>query len=259
LRPSLCALFVVTSACAHARGGQAELFETVAVGEVRVLLQYQPEDVASSRQVKEALERAVPAAERWGRLLEPVVITIHPTHQALEAAAHREGFPWLRAWARRASVDLQSPRTWSRGRASDAGMTQILAHELTHCVMYQRAVLDRSGSSRGIPLWFKEGMASVTAGQEHRPRSSDAGWRSEEKADPLAAPEALLKSDSALVYATAHRAFHFLLESYGEERIRRLIAGMGDGREFPEAFQLAVGISVQDFEGDFKRHEPRAG
>ena len=141
---------------------------------------------------------AVSAAERWGRILEPVVVTIHPTHQALEAAAHREGFPWLRAWARRASVDLQSPRTWSRGRASDAAMTQILAHELTHCVMYQWSALDRSRLNRGIPLWFREGMASVTAGQELRPKSSDAGRRSQEKkGDPLAAPEALLKSDSA--------------------------------------------------------------
>jgi len=245
---------VAASACAHARGGQSEHFETVAVGDAVILLQYRPEDVESSRQVKAALERAVSAAERWGKILEPVVVTIHPTHQALEAAAHREGFPWLRAWARRASVDLQSPRTWSRGKASDASMTQILAHELTHCVMYQWAALDRSGSNHGIPLWFKEGMASVTAGQEHRQTSSKAGWPSREKGDALAAPEALLKSDSALVYATAHRAFHFLLESYGEERIRRLIAGMGNGREFPEAFQLAVGISVQDFEGDFKRH-----
>jgi hypothetical protein len=229
------------------------------VGEAVILLRYQPEDLESSRQVKEALERSVSAAERWGRILEPVVVTIHPTHQALEAAAHREGFPWLRAWARRASVDLQSPRTWSRGSASDAGMTQILAHELTHCVMYQWAALDRSGSNRGIPVWFREGMASVTAGQEHRLTSSNAGWRSPEKGDPLAAPEGLLKSDSALVYATAHRAFHFLLDSYGEERIRRLLAGMGDGREFPEAFQSAVGISVEDFEGDFKRHAPRDG
>ena len=229
------------------------------MGEAVFLLQYQPEDIQSARQVREALERAVPAAERWGRILVPVVVTIHPTHQALEAAAHREGFPWLRAWARPASVDLQSPRTWSRGRASDAGMTQILAHELTHCIMYQWAAPDRSGSNRGVPLWFREGMASVTAGQEHRPTSSEAGWRSKEKGDPLAAPEALLESDSALVYATAHRAFHFLLASYGEERIRRLIAGMGDGQEFPEAFHMAVGISVKDFEGDFRRHAPRDG
>ena len=163
MRLSLCALLVVSSACVHARGRPAALFETVEVGEVVILLQYQPADLESSRQV------------------------------------------------------------------------------------------------RGIPLWFREGMASVTAGQEHSLTSSDAGWRSQGKGDPLAAPEALLKSDSALVYATAHRAFHFLLESYGEQRIRRLIAGMGEGREFPEAFQLAVGISVRDFEGDFRRQAPRDG
>ncbi len=254
MRPAtLSALLVIASACAHARGGQPARLETVRAGDATVSVLYRPEDAYASLQVKRALALAVPAAQRWGRLLEPVVLTIHPTHEALETAAQRQGFPWMRAWARRASVELQSPRTWSKGRASDAAMTQILTHELTHCVTYQRIAGDRSRSSRGIPLWFLEGIASVTAGQRHAPRKWDAVWRSAVEGDPLAAPELFLRTDSALVYATAHSAFQFLLERYGEERVRRLIAGMGDGQDFSGAFALALGISVQDFERDFRR------
>lgn len=256
LRPaSLCALLVVASACAHARGGPAfrETVETVEMGDAVVRLRYQPDDAQASLQVKEALARAVAAAQRWGRFLEPVVLTIHPTHEGLEAAAQRQGFPWMRAWARRTSVDLQSPRTWSQGRASDAAMTQILTHELTHCVMYQRIAADGSRSTRGVPIWFLEGIASVTAGQRHAPPRPDGGPRSGEDGDPLAAPETLLRLDAARVYATAHQAFQLLVERYGEDRVRRLIAGMGDGRSFPDAFLLAVGVAVQDFERDFRR------
>ncbi len=193
-----------------------------------------------------------------------MLVTIHPTHEALEAATRREGYGWLRAWARYDSVDLQSPRTWSSGRASDAEMAQLLAHELTHCVMYQSAASERTWLSRDIPLWFREGMASVTAGQQHKRTHPEVIWRFyADKAaggdvrpagDPLSEPGPLYRAESELVYGTAHRAFRFLLDRYGEERIRRLIAGMREGNGFREAFQQAVGIPLQDFEGDFRHY-----
>ncbi len=259
----LCTL-LVAAACAHVRSGQSARLESVHVGKAVFSLQYWPEDAETAEQVKGALQRAVPAAARWGKLSAPVLVTIHPTHQALETAVHREGYGWLRAWARYASVDLQSPRTWSFGRASDAEVAQLLAHELTHCVMYQSAASEWTWSNRGIPLWFREGMASVTAGQEHKRARPEAIWRfyadkaardaARPAGDPLTEPEPLYQSESELVYGTAHRAFRFLLDRYGEERIRLLIAGMGEGKGFREAFHQAMGIPLQAFEGDFKRY-----
>ncbi len=263
MRPaSLCALLIATSGCAHLRGGYATRFDTVNVGDAVIHLEYGLEDLESAERVKAALHRAVAAAERWGRLSAAVVVTIHPTHQALEVATHHPGYDWMRAWARYASVDLQSPRTWPY--ASDAEVQQLLAHELTHCVVYQSVASEWSWRYRVIPLWFREGMASVTAGQEHtrvqpevirsfyRDRAPGEGaWPT---ADPLTEPGPLYQSNSDLVYETAHRAFHFLLDRYGEERVRRVIANMGEGNGFREAFQRAVGIPVQDFEGDFRRY-----
>ncbi len=259
----LCTLIVGLTGCMA--NGPSQRIERVRVGDTTFGVRYFAEDAEAARQVERVLQRAVLAAARWGELSVPVLITIHPTHRDLEAAAHRGGLAWLRAWARYASVDLQSPRTWSSGSASDAQMTALLSHELTHCVMNQSAGSERAWSSRAIPLWFREGMASVAAGQEY-------GWVSPEAIrrlylekgpsggseplveDPLTAPGSLFRSNSDLVYATASRAFHFLLDRYGEEPIRRVMAGMSDGKGFGEAFRHALGVPVEGFEGDFRNH-----
>ncbi len=253
---SLCVLLLVASGCIHAQRGEGIRVEIFEVRNAAFRLEYPPEDAGTAQQVRRSLERAVPAAARWGSFSAPILITIHPTHEAFEAATRRKGFTWLRAWARRASVDVQSPRSWSIGRASDAGMEQLLAHELTHCVMYQMLGSEQTWQDRGVPVWFREGMASVTAGEQHAttgPRP-DAGLASG-TAVSLAALDLLYKRESSKVYGTAHRAFHFLLDRYGEERIRRLIVGVGEGRDFAEAFRRTLGIPLQEFEGDFQGHD----
>jgi hypothetical protein len=235
--------------------------ESVRVGEAVFELHYEAEDAQAANQVREALRRAVPAAERWGRLSGLIVVTIHPTHGSLENAAHRQGYAWLRAWTRYGSVDLQSPRTWSRGMATDAEMAQLLAHEITHCVMYRSAASASTWQGIRIPLWFREGMATVTAGErkrvgppEIRRFYQDATTTSPPAGDPLSQPEPLYRSHSELVYGTAHSAFQFLLDRYGEDRIRRLLSGMAEGSVFGDAFQGSLGISVEDFEREFRHY-----
>jgi hypothetical protein len=270
-------LLLLAAACAHRPASIAEgpRLESVQTGGSMVRLQYWPEDAAAARQVKAALAEAVPRATRWGSLSLPVLVTIHPSHAALEAAIHRDGYGWLRAWARYATVDLQSPRTWSLAGGSDAEVTELLAHELTHCAMYQTAASEWSWSSRGIPLWFREGMASFAAGQEYKRARPEAIWRfyrdtagsgdglgagglaggpARPAGDPLTDPEPLYQGDSDVVYGTAHWAFRFLVDRYGEERVRRIVAGMGQGRRFGESFQDAIGIPFGSFEQDFRRY-----
>jgi hypothetical protein len=246
-------LLLALLACAHSPAERR--LETVRVGDAEFNLQYRPEDEAAARQVRTALEQAVPAARRWGTLAAPVLLTIHASHGALEEAAQRRGYDWLRAWTRYDRIDLQSPRTWSRGAASDAEMTRLLAHEITHCVMYQASSSALTWAHRDIPLWFREGMASVTAGESRRvgPREIGRFYR-EAAGDPLTIPGPLYRSHSDLVYGTAHSAFRFLLERYGEDRIRRLLALMASGAEFEPAFQGAMGIPLSDFELEFKHY-----
>ena len=256
LRPTpLLALLLVVPATRGSAAGPAEAFhaETVRVGQAEFTIRYGPEDAEAARQISDALERAAPVAERWGTLAEPVLITVHPTHEALEGATHREGYPWMRAWARRASVDLQSPRTWSRGKASDAAMVQLLTHELTHCATYQAAGVASGGGPRQIPVWFLEGMATVAAGQRTARRSTLPA-----RDGVLRDPAPLLRSDSDSVYAVAHEAFLFLLARAGSDGVRRLVQVMGDGQDFASAFERAIGMSVEAFRADFDRRGPSA-
>ena len=87
----------------------------------------------------DAVRWGLARAGRWGHLRRPVTLVVLPSHRALERAAGRPGYSWLRAWAFEEEILLQSPRSWpwySRGRVRG-----LLAHELTHVVHYQTAGL----------------------------------------------------------------------------------------------------------------------
>jgi hypothetical protein len=252
-RPYFLIAGLVGCACA---AGPSQRVESVSAAGALFNLRYSPEDAQVARQVERALDRAVHAAERWGELSAPVLITIHPTHRSLEAAAHHED-AWMRAWARHSSVDLQSPRSWSSGAASDAQIVELLSHELTHCVMFQ--VVESDGQpSPSVPMWFREGMATTAAGQAYEWVSASAIRRLYEESslpgdpptDGAAAASGAPNPD--LLYAAAHRSFEWLLHRFGDAPVRQLLVGMGAGKRFGEAFRGATGISVQEFEGEFK-------
>lgn len=277
-------LFLALAAgCAPRLSGEAgPRRETLHVGEARVELVSWPEDARAARQVARAVAVTLPRTARWGALVGPVTITIHPTHAGLEAAARRPGFTWLRAWARYGTIDLQSPATWGLFGASDVQVEELLLHELTHCVMYQRAAGELTWSLKGIPLWFREGMASVTAGQAGRRGTLEDLWRFYEQGlaadgagdgepgrgaardraargqradgDPLGDPEPLYLERSEVVYGAAHHAFGFLLERYGEGRVREALARMQGGAHFQGAFRESFGLGEAEFTADFRRY-----
>ena len=204
-------------------------------------VRFADEEAAAADQVRRVLPQAVRAASQWGSLPASITVTIHATHEGLEAATGRTGNPWMRAWARIGAVDLQSPRTWSRGHASDDAMTQILAHELTHCALFQ--AVGRGERGRDIPMWFQEGMASVAAGEHHTLARADA----------VSSPATLLRSNPTLVYGTADRAFRDLILLFGEPRVRLLLARLGEGHTFSAAFRDATGMTLAEFESDLSR------
>lgn len=271
----------LAAGCAHRPSGPDEpRAEPVRVGEARFRLVYRPADAAAAAQVARGLEKAVPVVARWGGLAVPVTITIHPSHEEIDAAVGQKGFEWLRAWARYDTIELQSPATWGLFGGGDKAVAALLTHELTHCVMYQRAAGEWSWSYKGIPSWFSEGMASVTAGQGPHRAGHEALWRfyegrlpvgadalvtpgararaaqgrSAEAGDPVSDPGPLFRDHYDAVYGSAHRAFEFLLARYGEARVRLVLAGMAGGRVFADAFQEALGLSEPDFVDDFRRY-----
>ena len=227
----------IVSAQVHP-GEVSHTLESVSVAGTAVTLRGTGKDEAVAEQVRRVLPRAVRMAARWSPLPATVALTVHATHVELEAATRRTGNPWMRAWARVGAVDLQSPRSWSRGRATDEALTQILAHELTHCALFQAT--GRDGRAREIPLWFLEGMASVAAGESH-----DVA-----RAEAIRSPGAFLRTEPGIVYGTADRAFRELIRRFGDDGVRMLIARLGEGLAFPAAFRDALGVPLADFEGD---------
>jgi hypothetical protein len=201
-----------------------------------VEIRHGADDDAVADQVTRVLPAAMRAATRWGRLPPSTVVTIHATHESLAAVAGPRATSWMRAWARRGSVDLQSPRAWTRAGASDEALGQILAHELAHCVLFESAGPD--WQQRRVPYWFLEGMASAASGEHLRGARADA----------LPAPASLLATDPRSVYATADRAFRDLLLRHGEEGVTRVLRRLGEGHPFPAAFRDATGSPVAEFE-----------
>jgi hypothetical protein len=269
MRAALLPVLAILAACApRAVGKGAARVESVAAGGGTFRIQYRAEDGGDAARVKSILPRAAARVARWGRLAVPVTILIHPSHGALEEAIHRVGYGWLRAWARYATVDLQAPRTWAFLGVGDADIEELLTHELTHCAMYQAAGDERSWRLRGIPPWFREGMASVTAGQERRSVDRDGlradyarraptagGEKGRDPArDPLNDAAPATEEESEVVYGASHWAFQFLLDRYGDERVRRILARMGQGQTFADAFRDGVGVTDEEFEREFRHY-----
>lgn len=213
-------------------------------------------DDDAARQVMTALRHAGPRLAVWGPLQAPVLVLVEPSHEALERAVDRRGYGWLRAWARYREVFVQSPRTWSVWSTDQAAVDELLTHELAHCVMYQQAATEGDWSTRSIPLWFREGLASYTARQGYRrgTLAALAGFYDARRGDPIGQPEALYQRQSEVVYGAAHHAFTFLVQRYGEAAVRAVLAGMRQGARFDPAFASAVGLPRAAFERDFESY-----
>ncbi|ABS25598.1 hypothetical protein [Anaeromyxobacter sp. Fw109-5] len=262
-RAALAVAFALLAACAPRSlpgpisGGSRVL--DVAAGGARFRIVHDAADARAARLVADALAEAAPRAQRFGALAVPVTIALHPSHAALERAASRPGYPWLRAWARYATVDLQSPRTWGLLGARRARVAELLAHELAHCAMWQRAGDAQTWMYKGIPRWFTEGLASLAAGQaeRHGDLAALAGYYAGVAgggADPLSESEALYLGRAEVVYGAAHHAVAFLVARYGEARVRAVLDGMAAGRGFPSAFREGVGIEPAAFAAEFRRY-----
>jgi hypothetical protein len=229
---------------------------TAQAGNALHVVRFSEADRGEADRIARCLLRIAPRLARWGAFHWGVELRVYPTHAELEDAANQEDLPWLRAWAWGRSVALQSPRTWSEPIAvPDGEVEELLAHELTHALMYQ-LIEPHLASEDEPPLWFREGMASVTAGQGHR------RWGPAELARFVAAhpgtdllhPSAeVYRVEKEAVYGAAHRAFELLLELAGDGGVREILRRAGEGRTFDQAFAEATGRPLAAFEADSVR------
>ena len=224
---------------------------TVSTTSGRFELKTEPTAMEDEARVRGALERSVARLERWGSLAVAVTVRIAPTHAALERAVGRRGYDWLRAWARYDDLIVQSPGSWA---GTDRDVDELIVHELTHCLLFQRSGTSKNWDSKQIPLWFREGMATVTADQGLRfPSLEDlADWllRNPEL-DVFGDAEQLSKEAYGQIYGTSFHAMRFLLKRVGDKAIVDMMAAMQQGDDFEGAFTRASGTTPKRFEADF--------
>jgi len=253
------AALALALACAAQRPVPSDLHqrEEVATPEGTFVIESARGDGASVSQVKDALIAAAPHLARWGKLRDPVRILLLPSHALLEEAVNRYGYPWLRAWAQYNVLYLESPRSWAPLPPDQGELDETVLHEVTHCLMYQRAATVTSWRRKEIPLWFREGMASVTAAQGYRWPSLDdlaRAYAERPDCDPLHDPDELYRDEKDLVYGAAHHAFRFLVWRYGDGAVNAALDEMARGSRFGEAFTAAVGLTPEAFVSDFQRY-----
>ena len=207
--------------------------------------------------IEQGLLAAGARVARWGSFREGVLVHVFPDHASLEEAVDRHGYPWLRAWAFGDQVLLQSPRSWNPVAGEDE-VAELIAHEVTHALMYQlmQPGDDPSWAVEEPPLWFREGMASVTAGQGHRrpPAADLSRWAAEHPGDDLLrpAPE-LYRTEKDAVYGAAHRTFELLVKTAGDDAVRQLLRRVSAGWGFSDAFKVSTGHALLEFEREAVR------
>ena len=220
----------------------------------RFTLKSDEKSTADRQLLERALEKATPELARWGGLELPVTVYLLPSHDDLEAAVHRRGFGWLRAWARYDDVIFQAPSTWT---TSPSVVDQLVLHELTHCLLFQRSGTRETWLEKKIPLWFREGMAISTAGQAplYPSLEDSALWLVRNPTlDAFRDGEVLSEGQSAEMYGLALHAFNFLQRRYGADRVQALMTAMRKGSDFETAFEKTVGVPVARFQKDFENY-----
>ena len=220
---------------------------------------YSGADAREVPRIEQGLLTAGARVARWGSFREGVYVHLLPDHASLEDAVDRHGYPWLRAWAFGDQVLLQSPRSWNAdGETQDDDIVELLTHELTHALMYQlmQPATSPPWATEEPPLWFREGMASVTADQGRRRLSTEdlAAWVANHPGVDLLRPDAeLYRAQKDAVYGAAHRTFDLLVRIAGEDSVRQVLQRVSGGAGFSDAFRTVIGYALDDFEHEALR------
>jgi hypothetical protein len=127
------------------------------------------------------------------------------------------------------------------GTIVEAELQRILAHELTHAIVYSLA-------PRGVPQWVNEGLAVLF---EKDDLSRERRLVSREPLLPLAQLEkpfdALSGNQAALAYAESAIAARRILDQGGPTAVYNLLSDLANGLSFDEAFERAALMSYDDF------------
>ena len=125
-----------------------------------------------------------------------------------------------------------------------SGLLGILVHEMAHAFLHRMA-------PEGLPRWFNEGIATSFQGWDPEAVRAWVANHPPEGIATLADVDRGLLGRGASVdaaYAAARLAVAEMEELRGAGAVRRVIAGVGEGRPFAEVFSEEMRLEVAEFE-----------
>ena len=135
----------------------------------------------------------------------------------------------------------------------DRNMESLLRHEIAH------VMISRAARGNPLPRWFDEGTATVAArewGIEDGARAALAtigpGPRSLHDVDAAFSGDG---STASRAYAISAALVRYLLRRHGDTAVGRILARVGKGAEFGDAFEAATGESSGNFARGYFRRE----
>lgn len=193
--------------------------------------------------------------QRWGPVLgvetsRPVTVTVFTTY--------RDMLPALPPTSRTVRTELVTEGTTFADQgvivmlATGPAVRGIASHEAMHYLL-DAAIPNRRLS---IPVWFNEGLAeagNLAPTTEYDQALFQALRRG--TLLPITDVESMpgRPEDVILVYGMGKAMVKYILEQYGEERLRQLLRLLDQNIRFKEAFQQVYGTTLLEVENAWRR------
>ena len=139
------------------------------------------------------------------------------------------------------------------------GLNEVVPHEIFH--IWQKSAYKRKGNNNpdpnnplNPPVWFDEGSADFFGVQMYREASNinmHVG-----KVGPIQSLQRYSTRDlsPSLPYTLGRLASEYIVASVGVDKFLQIFFEVGEGLDFPSAFEKSVGISLQSFYEKFDRN-----
>jgi hypothetical protein len=132
-------------------------------------------------------------------------------------------------------------------------LRHVVVHELVHAYMFDMLYGGAAGAMLArqsfyqVPLWFAEGLAEyVSLGMESNAEMFLRDGTISGYLPPLT------YSGGYIVYKQGQSAISYLVERFGEDRLRDLLQRMRQMRSFERAFQRSLGVPVDRFDEQWR-------
>lgn len=208
---------------------------------------FQADVLASTEATIERLNR------RFGaELTDPVRIWVYASGDDLTGALAPNSEPWIAgaAYPWFGLVQAVLPT------GDQAELARVIPHEISHLVLYQAT----QNPFNGPPAWLDEGLATLAQGSGQAELwvrvagAAEAGeldrLRTLNRQFPYDADGALL------AYAQSLSVVQYIVDTYGETGLSKLIAVFREGVSYDEAVERALGIGLDDLDEAWRAAVP---